>query len=45
MTDNPNAAWENCDYLLWPAWYAYVSWAVVAGGFLFGAYCVFVLGL
>lgn len=30
MTDNSNALWENCDYLLWPAWYAYVSWVIVA---------------
>lgn len=30
MINNPNAEWENCDYLLWPAWYAYASWAIVA---------------
>lgn len=36
--DNPNAAWENCDYLYWPTWYAYLSWIILAIILAFGAY-------
>lgn len=45
MKDNPNAAWENCDYLLWPAWYAWLSWALLAAIFIFAGYCTIVEGL
>lgn len=45
MTDNPNAAWENCDFYFWPVWYSYAAWTFVASGFMFGAYSVFVAGL
>ncbi|UZZ64354.1 hypothetical protein A54_114 [Septuagintavirus sv54] len=27
--DNPNARWENCDYLLWPNWYHYLTWGII----------------
>ncbi|QUL77150.1 hypothetical protein [Escherichia phage UPEC06] len=27
--DNPNALWENCDYLLWPNWYYYLTWGII----------------
>lgn len=39
MTNNPNAEWENCDYLLWPAWYAWLSWGLLAAIFIFAGYC------
>ncbi|MFP8823428.1 hypothetical protein, partial [Enterobacter cloacae] len=45
MNDNPNAAWENCNYLLWPAWYAWLSWALLAAIFIFAGYCTIVEGL
>lgn len=35
-----NVGWENCDYLLWPAWYAYVSWGVLLAVSALGAYCI-----
>lgn len=45
MINNPNAEWENCDYLLWPVWYAWVAWGLLLSAFAFGAWCVFVEGL
>lgn len=32
---NPNAEWENCDYLLWPDWYAYLTWGIILSLFMF----------
>ncbi|QQG33468.1 spike glycoprotein [Pectobacterium phage PcCB7V] len=45
MKDNPNVTWENCDYLLWPAWYAWLSWGLLAAIFIFAGYCTIAEGL
>lgn len=45
MKENPNAAWENCDYLLWPDWYAWLSWLLLTASFIFAGYCTIVEGL